>query len=125
MSELRPESVAALTDAVATASAERTPLEIFGAGTKRGMGRPIEAVHRLSLGQLRGIMLYEPDELVISAQTGTTLVEIEQSLAQKGQQLAFEPPDWAALFGTTPGTQTIGGVIAANLAGPRDRKSVV
>ena len=119
MSELRPESVAALTDAVATASAERTPLEIFGAGTKRGMGRPIEAVHRLSLGGLRGIMLYEPDELVISAQTGTTLVEIEQSLAQKGQQLAFEPPDWAALFGTTPGTQTIGGVIAANLAGPR------
>jgi glycolate oxidase FAD binding subunit len=119
MSELRPESVAALTDAVATASAERLPLEISGAGTKRGMGRPVEATHRLSLSALRGIMLYEPEELVISAHAGTTLIEIEQSLAQKGQQLAFEPPDWARLLGTAPGTQTIGGIVAANLAGPR------
>jgi glycolate oxidase FAD binding subunit len=119
MSELRPENVAALTEAVATASAERKPLEIMGAATKRGMGRPVEATDRLSLAGLRGIMLYEPEELVISAHAGTTLVEIEQSLAQKGQQLAFEPPDWAHLFGTAPGTQTIGGIVAANLAGPR------
>lgn len=119
MNDLRPESVVALTDAVATAAAERKPLEIIGAATKRGMGRPVDAAQRLSLAGLRGIMLYEPEELVISAYAGTTLVEIEQSLAQKGQQLAFEPPDWARLFGTVPGTQTIGGVVAANLAGPR------
>jgi glycolate oxidase FAD binding subunit len=119
MSELRPESVAALTDMVAASAADRTGLEIVGAGTKRGLGRPIEAAHRLSLGGLRGIVLYEPEELVVSVQAGTPLVEIEQSLAQKGQQLAFEPPDWSRLLGTPAGAQTIGGIVAANLAGPR------
>jgi len=119
MNELRPENVSALTDAVATAAAERISFEIIGAGTKRGMGRPVEATQLLALDGLRGITLYEPEELVISVRAGTTLIEIEQSLAQKGQQLAFEPPDWAHLFGTAPGTQTIGGIVAANLAGPR------
>jgi len=119
MNDSRPESVAALIDAVATAAVARQPLEIIGAGTKRCMGRPVDADRRLSLEGLRGIMLYEPEELVISAYAGTRLGEIEQSLAQKGQQLAFEPPDWAPLFGTAPGTQTIGGIVAANLAGPR------
>jgi glycolate oxidase FAD binding subunit len=119
MSELRPDSVAALQEAVATAAGERKPLEIVGAGTKRGVGRPVEAADRLSLTGLRGITLYEAEELVLSVNVGTTLVEIEQSLAQKGQQLAFEPPDWSGLLGTAPATQTIGGVVAANLAGPR------
>jgi len=119
MNELRPDSVAALQEAVATAASEHTALEILGAGTKRGVGRPVDAVHRLSLGALRGITLYEAEELVLSASAGTALVEIEQSLAQKGQQLAFEPPDWSSLLGTPPGTQTIGGIVAANLAGPR------
>ena len=97
MSELRPDSVAALQEAVAAAAAERTPLEIIGAGTKRGLGRPVDAALRLSLTDLRGVTLYEAEELVLSARAGTPLVEIEQSLAQKGQQLAFEPPDWGAL----------------------------
>lgn len=119
MNELRPDSAAAVQEAVATAATERTPLEITGAGTKRGLGRPVEAVQRLSLADVRGITLYEAEELVLSARAGTTLVEIEQSLAQQGQQLAFEPPDWGLLLGTMPGTQTIGGVVACNLAGPR------
>jgi len=119
MSELRPESAAALQEAVAAAAAERTPLEIVGAATKRGIGRPVAAGHRLSLAGLRGITLYEAEELVLTARAGTTLAEIELSLAQKGQQLAFEPPDWGHLLGTTSGAQTIGGVIACNLAGPR------
>jgi glycolate oxidase FAD binding subunit len=119
MSELRPDSVDAVLQAVAAAAADRAPLEILGAGSKRGLGRPVEAARRLSLRDLRGITLYEAEELVLSARAGTTLVEIEQSLAQQGQQLAFEPPDLAALLGTAPGTQTIGGVLACNLAGPR------
>ncbi|GGF23726.1 2-hydroxy-acid oxidase [Aliidongia dinghuensis] len=119
MNVLRPDSAAAVEEAIATAAAERTPLEITGAGTKRGWGRPVEAAQGLSLAGLRGITLYEAEELVLSARAGTTLAEIELSLAQKGQQLAFEPPDWAGLYGAAPGTQTIGGIIACNLAGPR------
>src|SRR5277367_1093595 len=74
MSELRPDSVAALQEAVATAAGERKPLEIVGAGTKRGVGRPVEAADRLSLTGLRSITLYEAEELVLSANVGTALV---------------------------------------------------
>ena len=59
-----------------------------------------------------GIVDYEPSELVITARCGTPLAEIERTLAQHGQFLAFEPP----AFGGDP---TIGGAVAAGLSGPR------
>jgi glycolate oxidase FAD binding subunit len=119
MSELRPQNAVELQEAIATAASERAPVEITGAGTKRGLGRPVEARYQLSLAGLSGITLYEPEELVLSARAGTPLAEIEAALREKGQQLAFEPADWGGLLGTRPGAQTIGGVIACNLAGPR------
>jgi glycolate oxidase FAD binding subunit len=60
----------------------------------------------------RGITDYEPTELVISARCGTPLAEIEAHLAQHGQMLAFEPPHFGPFA-------TIGGTVAAGLAGPR------
>ncbi len=66
----------------------------------------------LDLRPYRGIVDYEPSELVITARCGTPLSEIETALADRGQFLAFEPP----AFGGDP---TLGGVIAAGLSGPR------
>ena len=65
-----------------------------------------------SCAACRGIVDYEPSELVVTARSGTPLSEIEASLAEHGQFLAFEPP----AFG---GDATLGGVIAAGLSGPR------
>jgi glycolate oxidase FAD binding subunit len=70
------------------------------------------AVPVLDLRPYRGIVDYEPSELVITARCGTPLSEIEAALADRGQFLAFEPPG----FGGDP---TLGGVIAAGLSGPR------
>jgi glycolate oxidase FAD binding subunit len=72
---------------------------------------------------LSGISLYEPEELVLTAAAGTPLAEIDALLSKQNQQLAFEPADFGRLFGGAPERQTIGGVIAGNIAGPRRIKA--
>ena len=88
-----------------------TALRLCGSGTKDFYGERLEG-ERLDLRSYRGIVDYEPSELVITARCGTRLSEIESLLAAQGQFLAFEPP----AFGGDP---TIGGVISAGLSGPR------
>jgi glycolate oxidase FAD binding subunit len=118
----RPTSPEELRALVAWAMAEEQPLEVLGRGSKRGLGRPVEAAGAVSLEALSGISLYEPDELVMTAAAGTPLSTIEAELAERNQELAFEPADYGALLGGEPGRQTIGGVFACNLAGPRRLK---
>lgn len=119
----RPHSLRELEQLVAWAVAEVRPLEIKGGGTKRRLGRPVEAQSVVDTTKLSGIDMYEPHELVMSAGAGTPLREIEAAIAERGQRLEFEPPDCAAIFGGEVGQQTIGGVFACNLAGPRRLKS--
>ncbi|MBL8669655.1 MAG: glycolate oxidase subunit GlcE [Alphaproteobacteria bacterium] len=104
---------------VAWAAAEGQPLEIRGAGSKRGLGRPVQAARTLAVERIAGIIDHDPAELVLTARAGTPLAEIETALDAANQQLAFEPPDWGALLGAGRGRQTLGGVIACNLSGPR------
>lgn len=123
MSEtLKPDTPDQLLDAIAWANSERKPLSLVGAGTKRGLGRPVQTAHTLDLSAFSGIELYEPDELVLSAGAATPMAEIEAALDEAGQELSFEPPDFSALLGIdagATGTGTLGGVLSANLAGPR------
>jgi glycolate oxidase FAD binding subunit len=71
-------------------------LEIVGGGSKRALGRPTRTDHALDLGALRGIVDYDPAELVLTARTATPMAEIEGQLKAHRQMLAFEPPDWRA-----------------------------
>jgi len=93
------------------------PLEPVAGGSKRAVGRPVEA-ETLDLAALRGILDYEPAELVLTARAATPLEEIEAMLREHGQRLAFEPPDWTALLGVAA-RPTLGGALAANASGPR------
>ncbi|WP_127519923.1 glycolate oxidase subunit GlcE [Mesorhizobium sp. Z1-4] len=122
MTTFTPTSAAEVLDTVKWAVSEETTLELLGSGTKRGIGRPVEAEHVLDLTGLTGVTLYEPEELVLSARAGTPLAEIEALLEKHGQQLAFEPMDCSALLGSG-GSGTLGGTLAANLAGPRRLKA--
>lgn len=106
-------------DVVAWVLAEERTLELCAGGTKRGLGRPVEADHRLDLAKLAGVVDYEPAELVLKARPGTTLADIESLGREHGQRLAFEPPDYGPLYGAPPGRGTLGGVLACNLSGPR------
>jgi glycolate oxidase FAD binding subunit len=100
-----------------------TALEIVGAGSKRAIGRPSQTDLTLDLSGLAGVTLYEPEELVLSARAGTPIAEIEALVSSKGQMLAFEPADYGPVLGGPAGQGTIGGVLAANLSGPRRIKA--
>jgi glycolate oxidase FAD binding subunit len=86
-------------------------IQLVGQGSKTFYGRE-PAGEPLSLAEHRGIISYEPTELVITARSGTPLDEIEAALREQGQMLPFEPPHF-------DGKGTIGGAIAAGLSGPR------
>ena len=84
---------------------------------------PAQTDVTLDLSGLSGVTLYEPEELVLTARAGTPIAEIEALVASKDQQLAFEPMDYGPLLGGAAGRGTIGGVLAANLSGPRRIKA--
>jgi len=102
-----------LVDQVRAAQSDGRALVIRGGGTKDFYGGAA-AGEPLQTGALQGISSYEPSEMVITARAGTPLPEIEHVLAQRGQHLAFEPPH----FGAAGAEGTVGGMVAAGLAGP-------
>ena len=114
-----PQSNKEVLDVIRAAYEDKQSLEVVGAGSKRGWGHPVQSSALLDLSNLSGITLYEPEELVLSAAAGTSMIEIQQALDQRAQQLAFEPPDFSPLYGGKIGVGTLGGAIAANLSGPR------
>jgi glycolate oxidase FAD binding subunit len=123
MELLVPNSLAEAADMVASALAARTALSVLGHGGKAGLGQPVAQPVGLSTRRLSGITLYEPEELVLSCGAGTKLAEVEAALAERHQQLSFEPPDASTWYGAGPGQATMGGVFATNLAGPRRFKA--
>lgn len=112
-----PGDEAGIATAIRAAADAGEPLLVQGRGTKLGMLRPVQAARSLSTRNLTGITLYSPQELIVSARAGTTVAALEATLREGGQHIIAEPPDLSALLG--PGEQTIGGVVAANLSGPR------
>lgn len=120
---LKPQDEAGVVDAVQEALARSTPLEIIGHGSKRGIGHRVDAGHVLDVSELKGVTLYEPDELVLSAKAGTPMAEIEKLLVDNNQCFHFEPMDYGPLLSGESGRGTIGGALAANLSGPRRLKA--
>ncbi len=110
---MTPESEEQLAEALAGAAG---PLRVIGGGT-RDVGRPVTG-EALSAAGLRGVELYEPGALTLVVRAGTPLAEVDRVLAAENQRLAFEPMDHRPLLGTG-GEPTIGGVVAANVSGPR------
>jgi len=120
---LKPRDAKEVEDIVRWALGEEKALEIVGQGSKRAIGRPSQTDLTLDMSGLTGVTLYEPAELVLSARAGTPLAEIEALLDENNQQLGFEPLDYGPLLRGEAGQGTIGGVIAANLSGPRRVKA--
>ncbi|QMU60699.1 MAG: glycolate oxidase subunit GlcE [Gammaproteobacteria bacterium] len=107
MSDCKTEITSKLQDAFQ----QKQALQIKAGNTKPFYGRKINA-EPLSLARHTGIIEYEPSELYLTARSGTSLLEIEQAVADQNQILPCEPPHFGA-------AATLGGMIACGLAGPR------
>ena len=112
MADITPQSIeddlASQVEAVAAAGGQ---VRIVGNGSKAFYGRQVDAVP-LEVGLHRGVIDYDPAELVITLRSGCRLAEIVDLLRENRQMLAFDPPDF-------DGQATVGGMLASGLAGPR------
>ena len=109
----RPDNEAELVELL---SVPGPPFELVAGGTKRGIGRPVNAP-LLDLSRLSGIVDYQPGELVLTARPATPLAQIQALLSTQRQRLGFEPP--AAVLLDPSRDQTLGGVLMANSSGSR------
>jgi glycolate oxidase FAD binding subunit len=110
---MHEQRVQTLKDQVAAALADRRALAIRGGGTR---GSRVDDPARegdalLELGSLSGVLAWEPDERVVTVAAGTTLMELEATLATRRQRLLGEP--WLP----SP-RSTVAGAVAAGLSGP-------
>ena len=103
--------IAELCERIREAGARKAPLRIRAGGTKDFYGGPLSG-EILDVSSYKGIVAYEPKELVLTVKAGTPLIDIEHVLGGERQMLAFEPPH----FGPA---STIGGTVAAGFSGPR------
>lgn len=83
-----------------------------GGGSHTGLGnvpRRVDVV--LSMQRLQQQIAYEPGDMTTTVQVGLRLADLQASLHQHGQFLALDP--------SAADTTTVGGMVAANLSGPR------
>lgn len=114
------QQLSTLIERVREAHTKREALEIRGGGSKRFLFEPgkIESAPLppagapLDVTGYRGVIEYEPTELVLSVRAGTPLMQVRRVLEEGGQMLPFEPPHFAD-------SATIGGCVATGLSGPR------
>lgn len=106
-------------EAVADALAQGLSMELVSQGTRRGLGRPVEAQVMLDLSGLSGVVAYQPEELILAVRPATPMAEVQDLLARHGQHLAFEPPDFGPLWDLPAGAGSIGGAVMIGRGGPR------
>ena len=83
-----------------------------GGGSHLGLGQPPERVDLLlDLSELNAVIEYRPADLTLAVAAGARLADVQSLLAGEGQMLALDP--------ASEPSSTVGGMVAANLSGPR------
>ena len=107
----RPRSVSEASQVLAAAAADGLAVAFAGGGSKLGLGNPPERVDlEVQTSGLGQVLEHAAGDLVVRAQAGVPLADLQAALAPAGQWLALDPPEPRA---------TVGGVVAANASGPR------
>ncbi len=104
-----PRQLADLLGEVAVRGGAVSPI---GAGSKFAYGNPLNReTEMVSTQGLNRILAYEPDDMTISVEAGATIGAVWRELAARGQTIPIDVPE--------PDRETIGGLIATGLCGPR------
>lgn len=107
-----PNSVAEVSEALASCDAAGAKVLLAGGNTLGGMGFPAERVDvTLEMTGLAGTVTYEPADLTVAARCGTPLQALSALLATHEQFVPFDAP--------RPQYATVGGTLAAGWLGPR------
>ena len=107
----RPARVAELSELLAERNAKSECVLLCGGRTRleqANRARPLATA--VSLDALSGIDVFEPDEGVVHALSGTPIRALQAAVAAEGWELPLDPPGRAT---------TVGGTIASAAMGPR------
>ncbi|HLX42228.1 MAG TPA: FAD-binding protein [Bryobacteraceae bacterium] len=114
MQTIRPETPEQLAEALHGLAADHKKILLGGNFSKNCLGGTAEpADATVSTCGLRRLLQYEPSDLTVSVEAGMPFADLERTLAENRQMIPLDPP-WRE-------QSTVGGVVAANLSGPRRR----
>lgn len=115
MTEHAPSTPEQCAEALAAAQAARHTIRCGGRFSKDRMAGPLAPCDvTLSTRALNRVLVYDPRDLTVSVEAGLPWCDLATLLAGKGQMIPLDPPLAEA--------GTVGGVVAANLSGPRRRQ---
>jgi glycolate oxidase FAD binding subunit len=114
MQMLCPDSPERLAEALRSAADEGRAIRMGGNFSKDRLGgAPCPADVAVSTHVMNRLLQYDPRDLTVSVQAGMAWADLERTLAGNRQMLPLDP-GWV-------NESTVGGVVAANLSGPRRR----
>jgi glycolate oxidase FAD binding subunit len=105
-----PSDVEALAATLRSATADKTAIQVIGGGTRQGYGSPLPPDLIVEMRAMSGIEVWDPDDLTVTVAAGTSVAELEATLAERSQ---------TAVLPEVPGASTVGGVIAAGISSLR------
>jgi glycolate oxidase FAD binding subunit len=106
---IHPGTRAEIASVLRTASEERRRLLLVGGRTHMDRGDPFEADAEVWTTQLDRVIAYDPAEMLVVAEAGIRVGELQRVLGEGGQEWPVDAPVDA----------TAGGVIAAGVSSPR------
>jgi glycolate oxidase FAD binding subunit len=114
MRTLCPESPEQLAQCLREAAGAKQTIRLGGKFSKDRLGGPPQpADTTISTRSMNRLLQYDPRDLTVSVQAGMSFLELERALAEHRQMLPLDP-GWGA-------NSTVGGVVGANISGPRRR----
>ena len=108
---VRPRTVAEVADVLRAAAADGRTVVPVGGGSKTSWAAPPTSCDLLlDTTALDRVVEHVAGDLVVVAEAGVRLADLQAQLGEARQQLGLDPPECGA---------TLGGVVSANSSGPR------